>query len=487
MLGDRQRGGLAGAGQHERELLAAEPRGHVGVARGRPQHLGEAPQDVVAGVVAERVVDALEVVEVDHQQRQLAARAELVEVAVDRELEAAAVAQPGQRIVGGEVLEPLEPPRGLDRAHRLVGEHAQRLQRLVGGQQPVLRVVDPDHPVDAPGRVVQRHDDPVVVPGQRPAAVADRRVDAAQLGRDLQRLVALHDDAAVAHALRVEQRLDRLDRHVRELRGALRREADARQRHQLALVGEEGDDLVEAERLAHAPADGVEHLLLRAPLGQLRRDGQQVLHGRAVPAPQLRGLRLLDRDRRVGDDRAQQLQLDRRRAAAGDRLVDRHDPEQRAVGRAQRDHQRVVGVPGVGVVGDLEHRRVGADRVLVPVVLAGGDEVRAVAQEALAQQPRPVLHPGGLAHQQLLRLLVAEHDDDLEVVPRRAVEVDHDRAVAQRAGDRAGDRLEHGAQLTAGPDRGGDVEQAAQAVDGRVVHLWVIGSYSATLTAHSSS
>ena len=149
----------------------SSPPSRVGTSASRAagaQHLGEAAQDVVAGVVAERVVDALEVVEVDHQQRQLAARAELVEVPVDRELEAAAVAQPGQRIVGGEVLELLEPPRGLDRAHRLVGEHAQRLQRLGRGQQPVLRVVDPDHPVDAarPSRTAA----PRPSGGSRPAA-----------------------------------------------------------------------------------------------------------------------------------------------------------------------------------------------------------------------------------------------------------------------------------------------------------------------------
>ena len=72
VLGDGERPRLAGAGEHERELLAAEPRRHVaGAARG-PQHVGEAPQHVVARVVAERVVDALEVVEVEHQQRQLA-------------------------------------------------------------------------------------------------------------------------------------------------------------------------------------------------------------------------------------------------------------------------------------------------------------------------------------------------------------------------------------------------------------------------------
>ena len=133
-------------------------------------------------------------------------------------------------------------------------------------------------------------------------------------------------------------------------------------------------------------------------------------------------------------------------------------------------------MPGVGSVGDLELRRVDLHPLAGPVVLAGGDEVGALLEEALAQQPGPVLHAGGLAHQQLLRRLVAEHDDDLEVVPRRAVEVDDDGAVAQRAGDRAGDGFQHGRQLPTGPDRGGDVEEAAQAVDGGVVHLWVIGN-----------
>ena len=72
MLGDGERPRLAGAREHERELLAAEPRRHVTLAARGPQHVGEAPQHVVARVVAERVVDALEVVEVEHQQRQLA-------------------------------------------------------------------------------------------------------------------------------------------------------------------------------------------------------------------------------------------------------------------------------------------------------------------------------------------------------------------------------------------------------------------------------
>ena len=128
-LGDRQRPRLAGAREHERELLAAEPRRHVALARCGPQHVGEAPQHLVAGVVAERVVDALEVVEVAAPAATARRPAERVEVGVDARLEAAAVAQAGERVVLGEVAQAVELARGLDRADRLVGERPQRLQR----------------------------------------------------------------------------------------------------------------------------------------------------------------------------------------------------------------------------------------------------------------------------------------------------------------------------------------------------------------------
>ena len=61
----------AGRERH-RELIAAEPRRSVSSA---PQQPAEAwpdvPQDLVAGVVAERLVELLEAVEIDQQQRDL--------------------------------------------------------------------------------------------------------------------------------------------------------------------------------------------------------------------------------------------------------------------------------------------------------------------------------------------------------------------------------------------------------------------------------
>ena len=59
---------LGGLGQHQRELLAPQPRGQVDAA-GEPGHLaGEALQHLVAARMPEAVVHALEVVQVGHEQ-----------------------------------------------------------------------------------------------------------------------------------------------------------------------------------------------------------------------------------------------------------------------------------------------------------------------------------------------------------------------------------------------------------------------------------
>ena len=55
--------------EQDRELVAAEARGHVGAARARVQPARELDQHLVAGGVAERVVDRLEVVEVEEDHR----------------------------------------------------------------------------------------------------------------------------------------------------------------------------------------------------------------------------------------------------------------------------------------------------------------------------------------------------------------------------------------------------------------------------------
>ena len=93
--------------EHDRELVAAEPRERVVLAQQRPQPRADLAQHLVARVMAERVVELLEAVEVDEQQRELVA---VSRARRDRRVEpvdeVAAVAEPGQ-VVGHRLLSAL--------------------------------------------------------------------------------------------------------------------------------------------------------------------------------------------------------------------------------------------------------------------------------------------------------------------------------------------------------------------------------------------
>jgi hypothetical protein len=99
---------------------------------------------------------------------------------------------------------------------------------------------------------------------------------------------------------------------------------------------------------------------------------------------------VLDGHRGVRGDGAEDLELVLARAAAGQRLVDRQDAEQGAVGRAQRYEQRVLGVPGVGRVADGQ---VGDEprAAARPFDRSVGDEIGPVALEARVEEVLPVL------------------------------------------------------------------------------------------------
>ena len=124
-----------------------------------------------------RVVDGLELVQVEDDERErpgvtTAARDLCVEMLDER----APVEQVRERIVVGQEAHLLELLGGVQRRRRLVREHTQRLQALGRRHQPVLRVVGPDEAHLVAASVVQRHEQPVMVPGVRPAAVALRAV-----------------------------------------------------------------------------------------------------------------------------------------------------------------------------------------------------------------------------------------------------------------------------------------------------------------------
>ena len=69
------RGRLVAGREHERELVAAEARERVVLAHRAAEPRPDLAQHLVAGVVAERVVELLEAVEVDQQQRERRRRA----------------------------------------------------------------------------------------------------------------------------------------------------------------------------------------------------------------------------------------------------------------------------------------------------------------------------------------------------------------------------------------------------------------------------
>ncbi len=67
--------------EQDRELVAAEPCDDVAVPDGGEQSGGDHPEQLVADLMAEQVVDGLEVVEVETEERDLLAgvRCQLVD------------------------------------------------------------------------------------------------------------------------------------------------------------------------------------------------------------------------------------------------------------------------------------------------------------------------------------------------------------------------------------------------------------------------
>jgi hypothetical protein len=109
-----------GGRQQHRELVAAQTRNRVGGAQRAPQPRRHLLQHLIAGMMAVGVVDLLEAVQIDHEQRQplfIAGRSQngLLEAIVQQR----AIGQVGEQIVVGQVGDalvgevPLAPHRGV--------------------------------------------------------------------------------------------------------------------------------------------------------------------------------------------------------------------------------------------------------------------------------------------------------------------------------------------------------------------------------------
>ena len=124
-VGDRDaRLGARGAAEQDRELVAAQAHQHVLLRQGRGQARRHVLQQPVARGVPERVVDGLEVVEVDDHQRDLLAVPGGVHPRLEALAEREAVRQPGEGVVHRAV----GVARGLARAD-VDGQERQPAQR----------------------------------------------------------------------------------------------------------------------------------------------------------------------------------------------------------------------------------------------------------------------------------------------------------------------------------------------------------------------
>ena len=130
--------------QQDAELVAAQAGDRVGVAQRALQPRGDLLQQQVAHVMAERVVDLLEVVEIhDHDHGGVAVAAAGADGLVDPVAEQLAVREAGERVVQRLVLLgdrfPSTAVDGEDRQE----EQRDRRQREVGGEDDDRR--EPEH------------------------------------------------------------------------------------------------------------------------------------------------------------------------------------------------------------------------------------------------------------------------------------------------------------------------------------------------------
>jgi len=182
-----------------------------------------------------------------------------------------------------------------------------------------------------------------------------------------------------------------------------------------------------------------------------------------VPRRLHRFLRGLNRERRMIRERDEHVELFIRRTAPARRFVDRQDSEQVTGRMPHRDEERVLGMPGIGASPRLERRNVA--RLVVdrgPVEVTGLHDVRATPGKALVEQALPVAEVAHLPEQLRPRGVAAVDGRDAEVVPRRPVEIDYHRLVAERFGDRPRDRRQELVQVAACAHEPRDLEESSK-------------------------
>ena len=197
--------------------------------------------------------------------------------------------------MGGQVAQLAGRAGGLEGARRLVGEDPQRLQAFAGRKTAVGGVVGPEQAGDPPGVVVEGHEQPVVAPGVRAAAVAHRVVEPPAGKPEAARGRTGGQEAVLPCAYRADSTGARAASEspgrntVRVFDTDLRAQAQA---VVPGLVGQEHGDLLEGQRLRDPLAHGAEQGGDGGVGAEAGRDAEEVVQGALVA---LGGLRLLGR------------------------------------------------------------------------------------------------------------------------------------------------------------------------------------------------
>ncbi len=425
-------GGVGGqVGEQHEELVSTQPGEQVGVTQDRVQACGHAGQQLVSRGVAQPVVDLLETVQIDEHQRDRPIAAPRPR---ERELHLLlgedAVGQLGQRVVIGHVGQLFLPAPALgDVAHEPI-EHEIVVLGALGQRERQL-----DGELAAVG--AHRHElgpapEQPPLPGRQPVG------------------------EGTAMLLAAGRRDDQL--------GQLAADGVGGPIAERALGGR--------VELQH-PAGAVD----RDHAVQRRGEHRAVALHRALEGVQL--ARALDRDRGVGGEHAQHLQLTLVGTTAADRVIDRDDAIAPAARPLDRREQGVVRPPVAlgrrGVIGHLRRVPLGRRVELLEGHRPRRDEEHVPAREPGIEQRLPGRAGGDVAEQDAAGPLGAVDGDHLVGVIRGPIDVDDDGRERDRLGDRSRHRVEHLGQRRLAQAETGQRQQAPQRGDrhtGTVGALW---------------
>ena len=165
-------------GHDDAELLAAQPADDVGAADGLAEDVGERDEHLVAGAVAVDVVDALEVVDVEHEHGNRVMRAaDPVQLGPEAVVEVAVVVEAGERVRLRLEFEPRPDLGVVEGEGSRVAEALRELELLLGEDRIVAQAIDVERALDRAARDERDGDEGLGLVGRSPGDDLHARVE----------------------------------------------------------------------------------------------------------------------------------------------------------------------------------------------------------------------------------------------------------------------------------------------------------------------